>query len=88
MLDKEIINEFQRLEVSTDDHPCSGLMASVPNMEYPIADIIVDIRDDYSSGSYDARKVLAYLKEMQPSDCSLASEDANNIWQHLAEFEV
>jgi hypothetical protein len=82
----EIVNEFIRLAVSTDDDPCSGLMTRVPNI---VTDIpIVDIYDDHASGSYDARKVLAYLKEMQTSDTSLASEDTNNIWQHLAEFEV
>ena len=82
----EIVNEFIRLEVSTDDDPCSGLMTRVPNvvMEYPI----VDIYDDHASGFYKARELLVYLKEMQPSDTSLDSEDTNNIWQHLAEFEA
>ena len=82
----EIFNEFQRLEVSTDDHPYAGLMTRVPNvvMDEPI----VDIYDDYASGFYKARELLVGLKEMQPSDTSLDSEDPNNIWQHLAEFQA
>jgi hypothetical protein len=82
----EIVNEFQRLKVSTDNDPCSGLMTRVPNvvMEIPI----VDIYDDYVSGFYDARQVLTYLKQMNPEDTSLLSEDTNNIWQHLSEFEA
>jgi hypothetical protein len=85
-LANEIVNEFIRLEVSTDDDPCSGLMTRIPNI---VTDIpIVDIYDDYASGFYDARKVLAYLKEMQPIDTSLDSEAPSNIWQHLATLEV
>jgi hypothetical protein len=82
----EIVNEFIRLEVSTEQDPCSGLMTRIPNIvvDFPV----IDIYDDHASGFYDARKVLAYLKEANVGDMSLASEDLNNVWQHLAEFEI
>lgn len=82
----EIVNEFMRLGVSADDDACSGLMTRVPNVV--MVTPIVDIYDDYASGFYDAQKVLTCLQALKPSDTSLDSEDSNNIWQHLAEFEV
>lgn len=82
----EIVNEFKRLGISTNDDPCSGLMTRVPNVvtEMPI----VDIYDDHASGFYDAREVLIYLKQMFPAHNLLNSESSGNIWQHLAPFEI
>lgn len=82
----EIVNEFQRLEVSTDDHPCSGLMTRTPNIvvDYPV----VEIYDDQASGLYDARKVLAHLKTLGTKNTSIVFDDPNNIWQQINEFEV
>lgn len=82
----EIVNEFIRLKVSMNDDPCSGLMVCGPNVL--VDKPVVDIYDDHGSSFYDAQKVLAHLKELQLGDVSLDSEDVNNIWQHLAEFEV
>jgi hypothetical protein len=49
---------------------------------------IIKVYDDHASGIYDAKKLLKYLKTLQVGDVSLESQDPNNIWQHLNDFEL
>lgn len=80
----DIQNELFRLEVSTEENPYSGLMASVPSVvsEIPLVNL-VKIYDDYANGFYDGEKLLSHLKTLDPKDVSL-----ENIWEIIAEFEV
>lgn len=82
----EIVNEFVRLGVSTDDDPYSGLMTRIPNVVTEIC--LVNIYDDYADGDYNGEAVLAYLKTLEPNDVSLSSDATNNIWQLIQEFEA
>ena len=76
----DIQNELFRLEVSTEENPYSGLMASVPSVVSEIP--LVKIYDDYANGFYDGEKLLSHLKTLDPKDVSL-----ENIWEIVAEFE-
>jgi hypothetical protein len=73
----EIVNEFQRLGVSTDENPYSGLMAEVPNTET----YLVKVYDDYASGIYQAEPLLKHLK-------ALSETTFEDIWQEIAAFQV
>jgi hypothetical protein len=75
----QIVDEFIRLGVSTDDDPCSGLMTRIPNVVTDIC--LVDIYDDHANGFYDGEKVLAHLKQ-------LGYSTFESIWQELAAFEA
>lgn len=81
-----LVSEFIRLGVSTDDDPCSGLMTRIPDVVTEIT--LVDIYDDHANSFYDGEAVLNHLKTLQPEDVSLAGNVTNNIWQVIKEFEA
>jgi hypothetical protein len=91
-LEDLIFNEFDRLNVSTNDHPYSGLMATAENSAPDSAEgcdiTVIKIYDDHASGFYSGGLLLEYLKGLQPEEVSLDSESHQNIWQHIGEFEV
>ena len=79
-----IINEFQRLGLSTEDDPCSGLLTRVPSVVTDLS--LVEVYDDYTEGTYDGEGLLALLETLSPEDVSLESEALNNIWQVISDL--
>lgn len=84
----EIVNEFDRLGISADQVLYSGLMSDyLPWLVDTQPNIItVKIYDDYTSGIYDGEKVLDKLKTIQSA--TVESDDDNNIWDLISEFEL
>ena len=82
----KVLDEFTRLEVSSIYDSNSGLMTCDINIVSVVP--IIKVYDDHASGIYDAKKLLKYLKTLQVGDVSLESQDLNNIWQHLNDFEL
>jgi hypothetical protein len=76
----EINNELNRLQVGTNADPYSGLMAEETEGG-------VRVFDDYASGLYEP-EVLQVLKDLNPEDVTLASNDPNNIWEWIRPYEV
>jgi hypothetical protein len=89
MLVDKIFNEFDRLEVSTNQDPSSGLMTEHQNLlvEGKPEIVVVKIYDDYIEGYYDAKKVLDKLKSVTSVN-SVTKEYFEEIWEILREFEV
>lgn len=82
LLADSIINEFDRLGVSTNQNECSGLMADDANI---VAEIqAVKIYDDYDSGIYDGEQVLSILKSLEGATLD-AGDEIINIWSAIAE---
>ena len=81
-----VVNELIRLEVSTEDDPCSGLFADATTNVVDEAPL-VSIYDDHVRGFY-RLAVLDFLKGLEPEDVSLDGESDKNIWQLISEFEV
>ena len=79
----EIFAQLDRLGVSTNVHPFSGLTCDYHPL--PVDEqtdvIVVKIYDDHASGLYDAQKVWNFLNTIE-----YASFD--HIWDLLAPFEV
>ncbi len=69
--------EFARLQVGTDQDPCSGLMA------VDAENGTVKVFDDHADGIYNAAEVLAALQILDPEEVNLDSDSPNNIWQSL-----
>lgn len=85
-----IFNEFDRLEISTNQNSSSGLMteykSSFPEGHSDLQ--VVRVYDDFAEGYYDAKRLLPYLQSLHPQDVTLKPDYANNIWQIIREFEV
>lgn len=86
-----IFNELDRLGVSANQDPCSGLMTAKENSApySPEGDDIdlIRIYDDHSGGFYDGSLLLAFLKECDPDDVNLEYETPRSIWGLIREFE-
>ena len=84
----KVLDELTRLEVSSiyDSYSSSSLMACDINIVSVVP--VIKVYDDHANGIYDAKKLLEYLKTLQVGDVSLESQDPNNIWQHLNDFEL
>lgn len=78
-----IVNEFVRLGVSTEDCPCSGLVADPANCFDPENPdkVIVKVYDDYAGGFYDGNALLAFLKNEK-------TVTFETIWELISLFEV
>jgi hypothetical protein len=90
LLADKIVDEFDRLGVSTNQDAYSGLMADYQNLlvEGRSEIVVVKIYDDYVDGLYNAVQLLAHLKTLASGDVDLESDSSINIWQSLKEFEL
>ena len=90
MIADSIFNEFDRLGVSTNQDPYSGLMTEYRNLREEGLDGIslIKIYDDNASGLYVGEEVLEYLKSLALGDLTLNSGSNSNVWTAIAEFEV
>jgi hypothetical protein len=90
LLADKIVDEFDRLGVSTNQNAYSGLMAEHQNLlvEGRSEIVVVKIYDDYVDGLYNAVQLLAHLKTLASGDVDLESDSSINIWQSLKEFEL
>lgn len=86
MVITQIKDELERLKISENDHPVSGLSVAEAKSDYDFE--IVKISDDYVDGHYVADLCLELLQKLEPGFVSLSSEDNDNIWVVLAEVEV
>jgi hypothetical protein len=86
----EIMDELNRLEVSTDNDLYSGLMTEYQSLlvEGNPDVIVIKIYDDYASGLYDGQLTLEHLRGLSPGDVDLDSESLSNIWQSIQSFEL
>jgi hypothetical protein len=87
MLADKIVDQFDRLGVSTNHNPYSGLMADGANVvtEYPI--VAVKVYDDYNDGFYDAVKLLHLLKNVEIASLDSDNDDLN-IWSLISSCEI
>jgi hypothetical protein len=87
-----IFNELDRLEISTNQDPFSGLMTAEENSAPYSPDgndvKVVKVYDDYASGFYHGQNLLNFLKGLTIGDVSLEGDSDKNIWEKLTEFEV
>ena len=90
MIADSIFNEFDRLGVSTNQDPYSGLMTEYVNLRKEGVDgiSIIKIYDDNASRLYVGEEVLGHLKSLALGDLTLNSESSSNVWTAIAKFEV
>lgn len=88
----QINDHLNRLGVSTEQDPHSGLMAEPvdPNKsaDAAINASTVLLLDDYSSAYYNGEKLLEILEGLNPNQVSLDGDSTNNIWQLIYDCEV
>lgn len=86
----KIFNELDRLGISTNQNPYSGLMVDDENLlvEGRPEVVAVKIYDDYADGVYDGNLVLSHLKTLSPGEVDLDSESLSNVWQSIQAFEI
>lgn len=87
-----ILNELDRLGLSNNQDPYSGLMA-VKEKSTPYSpggnDIeAVKIYDDHADGVYDGLKLLDFLINLKVEEVSLSGDSIDNVWQQIKSFEV
>jgi hypothetical protein len=89
-LTDSIFNEFNRLKVSTNQDPYSGLMTEYRSLlvEGSPDVVVVKIYDDYAEGLYNGALVLEHLKTLSPGDVELEGQSPLNIWQAIQQFEL
>lgn len=90
LLADRIFDEFDRLGVSSNQDPYSGLAANYENLlvEGHPEIVVVKIYDDYADGLYNAEMVLEHLKTLNPGDVDLGSDSLDNIWLIIKDCEV
>lgn len=86
---KQIQGEFERLNVSTDDHPISGLLVEAydpfDNDLWDESELTkkVKVYDEYESIYLEPNNLLKTLNKLTPEEVSLDSSSTKNIWIHL-----
>ena len=80
-----ILAEMDRLQVSTDYDPISGLSV------VPVGITHVKLFDDYFVGIYNVETLISLLKAEDHTEVTLAStylEDIRNIWDVIRPAEI
>jgi|GEM_PF-3834131 len=80
-----ILAEMDRLQVSTDYDPISGLLVEI------VGENRVKVYDDYVNGIYNVETLISLLKAEDHTKVTLAStylEDIRNIWDVIRPAEI
>jgi len=80
-----ILAEMDRLQVTTDYDPTSGLSVDLVGKNR------VKVYDDYVNGIYNAETLISLLKAEDHTEVTLAStypEDIRNIWDVIRPAEI
>ena len=86
-LQSQVEDELERLEVSTNEDPCSGLMVAIVGHLDEDPDVaLAKIYDDYADGVYCADNLLKHLKSI--SKASLVRDAEDNIWDLIRDCEA
>jgi hypothetical protein len=87
-----IFNELDRLGLSTNQDPFSGLMTVVENSSPYSPDgndiEVVKIYDDHTDGFYDGLEVLEFLKDLKVGEVVLSGDTTDNVWEQIKSFEL
>lgn len=78
----QIQAELDRLQVSTNADPASGLTIEPTDEAGQVS-----VFDDHERGNYAPHQLLSILRSLQPADVSLSGDNPNNIWQHIKRAE-
>lgn len=81
---EKIEQEIERLGLSADSDPCSGLTLE----PVEVCEAVVALFDDHARGGYYADQLLALLEGLSPEEVSLDSDSEKNVWGLIRKVEV